>query len=784
MTLVRCFCAAAIAGMLAGGAGPARAGEAGGGRYEEWNAFCAKHFGAEKEPLVYELYGKQMKTPAESVWTRASESSATVAWETTLPAKAHIEYGETDAYGSKTPESERCFYIHVHYLKGLKKNMTYHYRTVSVDERGNTVASADQTLQTKDIEGAVHVPGDMGGPPYALAKAGATYVVTKDMTIDGRAFEITGANVTLDLNGHTVVYDNKKMGKIQGDHWPHIKSSAFGVIANKVGGLKIFGGTLRQGKGDDAAHKASSIGFNPIYCKNVTGAEVAGVTLDYGGSQMIGLLFHWSSGRADIHHNVFLDRAVKIDNRHGSACRSLRIEGKQDGDVHHNLVKRTRQMGLLGAAKLYNNEIYVDSFSTNSFATGIKAEGGEGYNNRIFATGFNPYGFGWGKKDWKAHHNFVHMHGIDAKSRWHERWGDISTLEGFRVTNYGKGRPVRDNLQYWKNVVVLSGQDGSELRGTGFFSDTSITRLDFNYNIVKVMARDDKTVQAACLSAHGNYKKADKVLPVYYRRNTLISNICNVRFGDSYGKGSNHRIVDCKLVKVGDHPRYHTFAFSGAYWCKRNVIQDCTFEGGARYNDVEWQRTGKQSFYDVRWTLSLKVPEGAKVAITDATGAEVDMAAATPAPAAATKDDGAVAIALDQCRIAPGGGNQPHTNSIETKKTPHTVTVTAGGKTATATVEMTKKRFLEFRGGALVEYTPAKPAAKSAGKASAKKTGTRARPAPGGNGNGAAKAAKLYRSARSAERSGMKGLARTLYGRLVKEYPDSPLAEKARAKLK
>ena len=44
-------------------------------------------------------------------------------------------------------------------------------------------------------------------------------------------------------------------------------------------------------------------------------------------------------------------------------------------------------------------------------------------------------------------------------------------------------------------------------------------------------------------------------------------------------------------------------------------------------------------------------------------------------------------------------------------------------------------------------------------------------------------ASKLYRSARSAERAGMKDLARTLYERLVKEHPNSPLAEKARKKI-
>jgi len=45
------------------------------------------------------------------------------------------------------------------------------------------------------------------------------------------------------------------------------------------------------------------------------------------------------------------------------------------------------------------------------------------------------------------------------------------------------------------------------------------------------------------------------------------------------------------------------------------------------------------------------------------------------------------------------------------------------------------------------------------------------------------KAAKLYRSARDAERRGMKPIARMLYERLVKEYPDSQLAEEAKQRL-
>jgi len=45
------------------------------------------------------------------------------------------------------------------------------------------------------------------------------------------------------------------------------------------------------------------------------------------------------------------------------------------------------------------------------------------------------------------------------------------------------------------------------------------------------------------------------------------------------------------------------------------------------------------------------------------------------------------------------------------------------------------------------------------------------------------KAAQMYRSARSAERAGMQELAKILYERLVKEFPDDPLAAKARGKV-
>jgi hypothetical protein len=47
-----------------------------------------------------------------------------------------------------------------------------------------------------------------GAGPYYLDQAGKTYVLQQDVTTKGTAFAIIASDVTFDLNGHTVTYDN------------------------------------------------------------------------------------------------------------------------------------------------------------------------------------------------------------------------------------------------------------------------------------------------------------------------------------------------------------------------------------------------------------------------------------------------------------------------------------------------------------------------------------------------------------------------------------------------
>ena len=659
--------------------------------YATWNRFCRAHFGAEKEPLVYDLYGKKLEPMAGGDWTHASATSATVAWETNLPATTHVEYGPTPACGKATAKTERPFYVHVHYLGDLETGKPVYVRKVSVDERGNRIVSPPVTVVPAMPAGAVSFPAEGQEAPYVLDKPNTTYVLTRDITAKRTAIDIAADGVTVDLNGHTVVYHDETIPKevFTDKYRTWINKGAVGIKNFGHAGIKVLNGVIRQGRGTNRGN-VESTGFIPIYMRSPKDALIAGVTVDYWTPQNTGMRLRTPLDGAEVHHCVFLDRGCNIRNRHGAAVRSLSLVAPKGTGykVHHNLVKRTRQMGILGPNELNHNEIYTDSWSVNSFALGPHHTGGVAHHNRIFGTGVNLQGFGWGTEDMLYHHNLIHLQGIDTgKNRGKEGWGDQDSLNGFRVTNYGKGGQKRDNLLYHDNLVVIKCRGGSQARGTEFFSDETITGLVFRDNVIKVISEDEKTTQVACVVTHGQPAKADTCLPVWYRDCTLMSNYCVVRFSDYYGKGSNHHFINCKLERVGAEDRFRTFIVDGGYWSKRHVLLDCTFGEGTAPDNVFWKITSPKSFYDIKWTLTLRTIPGARITIKDKEG-EVEF----EGKAGVT---GKLEIPMTQYRVQmPPKTKTPSEKHVKHMKTPHTVTMELGALGRTTTVDMTKKQTL------------------------------------------------------------------------------------------
>jgi len=89
-------------------------------------------------------------------------TSAGITWETDEPTSTQVEYGTTDAYGTRQPtqpgddpSSGQSLGVVTHsvVLTGLQPNTTYHYRVRSIDAAGNETVSSDKTFTTSEAEG-------------------------------------------------------------------------------------------------------------------------------------------------------------------------------------------------------------------------------------------------------------------------------------------------------------------------------------------------------------------------------------------------------------------------------------------------------------------------------------------------------------------------------------------------------------------------------------------------------------------------------------------------------
>ncbi len=718
------FCDRAVADAVARDFGNLLPGAPPEDLYELFNKFCLTHFGAGADPLVYGTFGDTLSVTGDSEWSYVSERSAAICWCTNLPAKGYVEYGKTTAYGHQSDLPERYFYTHIHYLKNLKAQSGYHYRLVAIDEKGRKLISGDRIIQTKTIPGAIHIPGDMGNPPYNLDKPNAVYVVTKDIVAPRNAFNITADHVTLDLGGHTVIHANELIPDLDYEVAEKSGSGIRMLTGKSQTGLRILNGTLRQGEAENNSQYTPAKrmvhpgedrlkilghnmarGLNSIELYNGADVEIAGVTAEYRLSQTWCMRFTGASGKYDIHHNICLDKGTLMFSRHGNGeCRSIGFRGAEGRDiahlpndfaVHHNLIKRTRQNGINTARKIFDNEIYVDSWVVNSFAISPHHEGGRVHDNKIFLTGYYGCGILWSTRDFEAWHNFIHMESIvtmihkpDSGRRLIETWGEQDVLAGFRLTNYDKGGQERENMSYHDNVILGRCRWGAEMRGTEFYSDSSVRNLECNNNIIKIEAQDTLTHKAACVDAQGAYNDRTRHLPVYYRDDSLVSNLCNVRFGDDYGQGSNHQFIACKIVRTGHNSNYHTFLFDGHSSVFNHGFLDCQFLGGAAYDDVYWSDTQSLSNYHVSWTLRVETAPGASVIIRDKNG--------KIAGEGRVDTSGVFSRPLVQSVIRPVEWKAGRPEIDVTQKTehqeetfsPYTVTVTGNGKTKSVPVTM------------------------------------------------------------------------------------------------
>ncbi|MCB4756094.1 MAG: hypothetical protein LHV69_03525 [Elusimicrobia bacterium] len=566
--------------------------------YDDFNTYCLNNFGAKIEPLVYEKFGNTLQFLLAGDWVHGSETSAAIGFETNLPAKTQVEYWETGGPLQTTALPDRFYYLHLHYLKNLKRNTTYNYRLVATDERNMTIRSDDRTVETKDIAGAIHLPGtgDLSGPPFNLTQANAVYVLTQDVVSQTAGFAISANGITLDMDGHTVIYDDGTpiIKDVEWNYYAYDLRASYGIHTLwNYEDMKFLNGTLKQGRNNGKGNLGH--GFGPIFITNNGGVtEVAGITAEYSGDDLAGIAV--GADDCNVHHNVIIDRGTHITNRH-QALRALSANNT-NFPIHHNLIQRARHRAMDPGKDAHSNEIYVDSFATNAFGLG-PADGGEYYNNRIFGTGYHVVAIGWASNI-HVHDNFIHVQAEAPNDRAGE-YGLLSSANGIRLTQYGGGTALYENNLYEGNLIVAKGRNNpTNVKGVQFSSDPNVKNLIFRNNIIRAVAMDAQTTNdtyhvVACVATEGLPEFAALHLPIVFENNRLISNILMVRYMEDYGGGSNQDFKNCTFVREGNNPEFYIFRVGWWYWDTiNNDVIDCHYEGDASADSYLFDGSGRR----------------------------------------------------------------------------------------------------------------------------------------------------------------------------------------------
>ncbi|MDR1984899.1 MAG: carboxypeptidase-like regulatory domain-containing protein [Prevotellaceae bacterium] len=521
-----------------------------------------ENFAPDTEPFIKETFGSQLTIEQTGFWEHNSYNSHAVGFSTALPAISIIEYGETDQYGQTTEQSDSYYYQHLHHIKGLESGKTYHYRIKAQDYDGICIISGDYTFTTKEFTpDIIRIPEDMEGEaPYTLTQGNAKYVLTQDLTVRTLAINIKTSNVELDLNGHTIIYDDGTPD-ITGDA-RYEEKATFGIrsgLWNFVN-FKIFNGIIKQGRNGGASILGD--GFNPLYLYHMgdTYNEVAGITVDYYGDDICGM----KTSDGNIHHNVLYDRGSVVTDRH-SGIRAVMTGSKPSNIFAFNSLRRFRHRGIDGSGKIEHNELYSDSFETNSFALGIYAES-QATHNKIFGMGYNPLGVGWAN-DIHVSNNFIYMRGFSPSMRSTE-YNRKSSVVGMRVTNYD-GRTM-ENMLFEDNIIVLKAEDGcTGACGIWTVNSDHDNNIVYRRNKIKVEAMPGNNTNpeqgntGAYYNGDVNYSLAaidvcggstngseERPSPIIFEDNHCIGNVNLVIIGKSYGIGNSVWLYRTKLEKI------------------------------------------------------------------------------------------------------------------------------------------------------------------------------------------------------------------------------------------
>lgn len=390
-------------------------------------------------------------------WTYVSETSAIIFWqleEIGLSANSYVEYGQTQDLGKQTAITKKPRWSHWHRLKGLESGETYYYRMVFVDPTGEYKTESEIFKIKPEIkENAIRIPGDMSGPtPYILDQTDAYYILTEDIKAEGTAIEIAASGVTLDLDGHTVVFGDNTSEQV------------YGVRFADPGNTKLCNGHILQGKRSRDYSTAVSSLNRPVP------TEIFGISTDVHLPNAFPLLMTHAN-KTEIHHNYIYSRVTEIECRHypGNALMRIYTYGG-DIHIHDNLLTEGCHWGIsirISSRSAKNIEIdYNDIQHHQQYVNGYALSPSSGalvHHNKVTSSGRGVHLTGEGTHFYE---NFIDTKGhqqlsdLPARTRpFHHR---LIELHGIKF----EGRSA-NNCKIYDNFVRINQYLPSDSDGVG-----------------------------------------------------------------------------------------------------------------------------------------------------------------------------------------------------------------------------------------------------------------------------------------------------------------------------
>jgi hypothetical protein len=582
-----------------------------------------------------------------------------------VPTVAVVDYGEQFNKLDKISEQydDTYYFNHLIYLKNLKENTTYYYRYRALDRKGKVITSSVKSFKTKSFSdsGVIKVPDDLQQKqaPYKLAcEQNKKYVLTQDIIAQTQGILLSGHNCNFDLDGHTIIYDEGKP-KVISTSW-----SDYAYNNETTAGIKaelwnytnyvIRNGIIKQGKNGGSG--IGGTGFNPIALQHSGGlSDIQGVTLEFYGNSINGVI--QTNGKI-FSHNVLYDKGWAIDDRHAQikAVSDFKTCNKQDtvcAEVAYNSLRRFRQSGFAGAegSNIHHNELYMDSFATNSFGIGNASNSKSEYN-KIFGLGYAPNGLGNGGEGCIVSNNLIYINCYAPERRTdqngNDEYGRDSAISGIRYTNYGSN-PASNQI-YENNTIVLKAYNGcSQARGLWISNGTDDMNNIIRNNTIKVEAMpgnlksgtppddyynnnvnwvlspitgtgptdldiftDDGSgiLTAPIYPSESNRIYNDNIpSPIIFSNNHLIGNVQLITLGEGYGILGNAWFYNTKLERINHDDSFFAPIRLG-FWCWNtfgNRMVDNILLGNMTENDLTPRFLGGAGYMDIRYGVSKQI---------------------------------------------------------------------------------------------------------------------------------------------------------------------------------